>query len=182
MRRIGRGLGALYLSVLAGLLVRNAAAQWTADLWVDLVQMPVAVARLELAGVAASDLRLLVPSLNTRGISPAIFIESVRGIRLLDGWDAGRENRDTPGMGSYVRRLHDVGLRGPQLAGAIQRELRTRGVPAGPRSARGSDVFARGFLPSQIEGATPDRIPRPANASGLVGRAGSGPKTGGRGP
>jgi hypothetical protein len=149
MRRIGRSLAALYLMVLAGLLGRNASAQWTTDYWVDLVQMPVAVARLELAGVPHADLRLLVPSLNARGISPTLFIESVRGIRLLDGWDSARKNRDTPGMGGYVRRLHDVGLRGPQLAGAIQRELRTRGVPEGPRNARGSDVFARGFLPGR---------------------------------
>jgi hypothetical protein len=59
-------------------------------------------------------------------------------------------------MGGYVRRLHDVGLRGPQLAGAILRELETRGIAEGPKSARGSDVFARGFLPGPDDRPMPD--------------------------
>jgi hypothetical protein len=165
MGNVGRSLVAVLTTALAAVVGRSAAAQWTPAFWVDLVQMPVAVARLELAGVPIADLRLLVPSLNARGISPTLFIESVRGIRLLDGWDSGRKNRDTPGMGGYVRRLHDVGLRGSQLAGAIERELRTRGVPAGPRSGHGSDVFSRGFLPADFESSSGPAAPgRPRGA------------------
>ena len=122
-------------------------AQTTLSMWVDLVQMPVAVTRLELAGVPVAGLRLLVPALNQPSVRPRLFLEAVRGISILDfgSWDGATR----AGMGGYVRSLHERGLRGPALASAIHRELRRRGVPSGPKASApdAHDVFGPGYVP-----------------------------------
>lgn len=151
MRRAHRGRWAVALLGFA-VATEEASAQRTTAVWMDLVQMPVAVARLEMAGIPLADLRLLVPALNVGSVTPTYFIETVRGIPLLayrdDRWDRG----EGEGTGGYVAVLHRRGLRGPALADAIHAELRRRGVPAGPkdRTARSHQVLHRDYLPGVI--------------------------------
>lgn len=59
----------------------------------------------------------------------------------------GRRAAPGPGLGEFVQRQLDRGLRGTDLADAIHRELRRRGAPAGPGDrrvgVRGGDRVAR---------------------------------------
>lgn len=64
----------------------------------------------------------------------------------------------TRGLGPFVQIQLDRGLRGPELAAAIHRELRRRGVPAGPARLRTGD---RRVLPVDRDGRRPARDVRP---------------------
>ena len=141
-------------------------AQASPALWADLVQMPVAVTQLELAGVPVAELRVVVPALNVETVPPGLFLETVRAVPFLAYRD--REGGDE-GLGAYVRALHERGLRGAALADAIHLELRNRGVPAGPRlrNKPGHDVLHRDFLPPGLRSEI---------------RRGRGPRGEGRGP
>jgi hypothetical protein len=179
MRPIGRRFltGAMALSAV---FVRRADAQWTPALWVDLVQMPVAVAQLHVAGVPIAGLSLIVPALNVGTVTPTLFLSSLRGVTILDGWvwdDSG-----AAGMGAYVQALHARGLRGPALADAIHDELRDRGVPGGPKRANtlGFDVLNPAFFNVPV-GRLGDPDPRVGVGRGRAGGRGDGGAASGRG-
>lgn len=122
------------------------------DAWIGLAQMPVAVARLEVAGVPSKELGMLIPALNTRDVSPSRFLETVWGIPVLWGDDANAYagTGSEEGVGSYVQAMHARGLRGRELADAIHDELNRRGVPAGGRSGeRRRDALDPDYLPDE---------------------------------
>ncbi len=175
MTRTSDPLSAAVLALL--LLVSGSASPLAAqdvdfDLDVELlplVQLPVAVARVEAAGVPLADLRMLVPTLFEAGVPPSEILETVRFLPAVEGRDIafgidddefrrsvqGESARGSRGMGSYVQALHDRGLRGQELAEAIHRELNRRGIPAGGADGRGQParvpaerrgVLERGFL------------------------------------
>lgn len=116
------------------------------------VKMPLAVADAFDAGVPADELGVLTRSLIEGAVPPADFIEVVTLAPVvyvprvglapaapvrLKGAAAVRPRRAPgPGIGVYVQRQLARGLRGPELATAIHRELRRRGVPAGPPGLR----------------------------------------------
>ena len=108
--------------------------------------MPVAVAQLNVAGVPIAGLSLIVPALNVATVTPTLFLSSLRGVTVLDGWVG--DDSGSAGMGGYVQALHARGLRGPALADAIQDELRDRGVPGGPKRTNtpGFDVLNPAFF------------------------------------
>lgn len=147
-----------------------AAAQ---DFLTELVQMPVAVTRLEIAGIPVAELTLVAPALNPRTVDPGLFNETLRVLPAaralecdrddfdddvldldfdlgfdsddLDDCEARRERGSDRGIGSYVQFLLDQGLRGRELTAAIHHGLNRRGIPAGPRRGRGAGPASRGF-------------------------------------
>lgn len=191
MGSLTRWLRVGLFAAVVGTPSERAAAQWTPALWADLVQMPVAVARLQVAGVPVADLRFLVPALNVQTVSPTLFLESVRGMWVLDGWgvDPTRiRQQEGRGMGGYVQALHTRGLRGTDLADAIHRQLHSRGIPAGPKrpGAAGYYVLAPDFVAAQT-GWAPRDVPSGSSVesdlpSGGESRGDGGPRASPRDP
>lgn len=169
----------------------------------SLVQIPVAVARVQAAGVPLADVRMLVPALFDAGLSPSEILGTLRVLPATrerdirwgtDDREFDGEARGSSGMGAYVQHLHDRGLRGRELAEAIHAELRRGGIPAGgpghgdpgdrmdgqDRYEARTGVLERGFFPGVEEddfvrgrGAAP-------GARGKSGKAGAGPAGKGR--
>ena len=158
------------------------APQWTPALWVDLVQMPVAVATLRVAGVPVADLDVVVPALNVGSVGPTLFLSSLRGITVIDGWGRSDDRQGFgSGVGEYVRWAHSRGLRGRALADAIHGELRRRDFTVAPERSResGFDVLDPTFfglalegIPGQDEGA--ERGQRNARGVATAGAGGRG--------
>jgi hypothetical protein len=138
--------GAALTAFLVSCLV-PAAPAGAQGLEVDLdliVEMPLATAHAFDAGVPVDELALLTRSLVVGAVPPREFIEVVTlapvAYRIevveLDGDRPAPRRIQRPGLGAFVQAQHDRGLRGTELAGAIHRELRRRGVPAGPEVRR----------------------------------------------
>lgn len=152
---------------LAGTLPGQVRAQ-DLDVDVDLLeyaQLPVAVARVEAAGVPVADLQLLLPRLLDSGLDASDVLGALRVLPAVQerGVIFGRDDEGyegeaggVRGMGEYVGWLHERGLRGPELARAIHEELNRRGVPAG--GGRGTGMGDRrdpedgwGMIPGVLE-------------------------------
>ncbi len=89
-----------------------------------------------------------------------------------------------PGLGAYVQRLHARGLRGPRLATAIHRELRRRGVPAGPKEWRPAPAPVRRdfvVIRDEVGGGGPPAKALKGKGSKAKGPKAKGPKARGRG-
>lgn len=136
--------GVALTAFLVSCLVAPARAQ---GLEVDLdliVEMPLATAYSFDAGVPEDELVLLTRSLIDAVVPPRQFIEVVtlapvayRVERLeLDGDRPARRRIEGPGLGVFVQTQQARGLRGTELARAIRRELRRRGVVAGGPEVR----------------------------------------------
>ncbi len=135
--------GAALVSALAVLAAAPSAHAQDLDVDVELLeyaQLPVAVARVEAAGVPVADLQLLLPRLLDSGLDAGDVLGALRVLPAVQERDVifGRDDDDydgeaggARGMGEYVAWLHERGLRGPEMARAIHQELRRRGVPAG---------------------------------------------------
>lgn len=154
------------------------------------VEMPLAVADAFDAGVPADDLAFLTRALVEGAVPAADFIEvvmlaplayevelveaanrPVRDGRIDRSRDRDRRTQDGPGIGAYVQRQLERGLRGPELSRAIHRELRRRGIPAGPPgrpvAVRGGDRVARDLAELR---ELRDRRDRRHRADGKPGR------------
>jgi hypothetical protein len=159
--RNARALAGVWTAVLAS--AGTLSAQWTTDRWVSLAEMPVAVTRLEVAGIPLADLRLFVPALNVTQIQPSLFLETVRGVPVMQQYYVMDDNYvDMSGAhptnhGGYVQYLLSRGLRGTALADAIHQDLQTRGVQMSTTRSGRIDVLH------------PDYIVIP-NGSSAVGR------------
>lgn len=157
----------LFTALLAASLAPPGAGAQDLGLDADLdlvVEMPLAVADAFDAGVPADDLALLARALVEGAVAPADFIEVVtlaplayEGELVEASHRPARDGRNDvegdrrrgpngPGIGAYVQRQLDRGLRGPELSRAIHRELHRRGIPAGPPGrkvgVRGGDRVA----------------------------------------
>lgn len=135
--------------ILAGALVLSGGTVQAQEVWMELVQMPVAVTRAELAGVPVAELELLVPALNAERIEPDLFNETMRVLpvaeRIFVDHDPQR-GQGEDGVGGFVQAMLDRGLQGRDLAGAIHDELNRRGIPAGPAGReRRAPPASRGF-------------------------------------
>jgi hypothetical protein len=152
----------------------GATAQWATERWVSLVEMPVAVTRLELAGFPLADLRLFVPALNVREVQPMLFLETVRGVPVmqhyyvLDDYDVGVSGAHPVNHGGYVQYLLSRGLRGTALADAIHGDLGSRGIVARSNRARGVDVLSDDYVLVPVGGSLGGNVGR-----GQVGEPGA---------
>lgn len=138
--------GAALTAFLVSCLVVAAPAR-VQGLEIDLdliVEMPLATAYSFDAGVPEDELVLLTRSLIDAVVPPRQFIEVVtlapvayRVERVELGGDRpARRGIEGPGLGVFVQTQHARGLQGTDLARAIHRELRRRGVPAGGPEVR----------------------------------------------
>lgn len=109
-----------------------------------IVEMPLATAYAFDAGVPGDELLVLTRSLVDAAVPPREFIEVVTlapvayRVERVEraGGQVARRRTGGPGLGAFVQAQHARGLRGTELASAIHRELRRRGVPAGPKVRR----------------------------------------------
>lgn len=128
-----------------------------------IVEMPLATAYSFDAGVPEDELVLLTRSLIDALVPPRQFIEVVtlapiayRVERVELGGDRPARRRiEGPGLGVFVQTQHARGLRGTELARAIRRELRRRGVPA-----RGPEVRRAWLVDGDLMIVDRDRRPR----------------------
>jgi hypothetical protein len=139
--------GPVLTALLVSCLVPAAPAR-VQGLEIDLdliVEMPLATAYSFDAGVPEDELVLLTRSLIDAAVPPRQFIEVVTlapVVYRIEHVELGRDRParrriEGPGLGVFVQTQHARGLRGTELARAIHRELRRRGVPAeGPEVRR----------------------------------------------
>lgn len=182
--------------ILAGALVLSGGTVQAQEAWMELVQMPVAVTRAELAGVPVAELELLVPALNAEMIEPDLFNETMRVLpvaeRIFVDDDPQRGPPGEDGVGGFVQAMLDRGLQGRGLAGAIHDELNRRGIPAGPAGRdRRAPPASRGFAlelddlgldDDEIERARGPIGPEVGRGRGRPGEVGPPSDRGRRGP
>lgn len=171
--------------ILTGALALSGGTVGAQEVWLELVQMPVAVTRAEVAGVPVAELELLVPALNAELVAPDLFNETMRVLpvaeRIFVDPDPERGARGEEGMGGFVQVMLDRGLRGRALAGAIHDELSRRGIPAGLEGrGRRPPPASRGFS-LELEDDEIERARGPIGPEVGRGRRGPPDEAGGQG-